>query len=220
MLSGLVGLTAPHPDGCRADKSGSPQSESWSRLRFGPVLVLEAPLGAPRVVGANVQIGTCLMRWADGGLQERESVGRAGRLGRATGRGGRNFGSGGANRHLPGTAVSAEGVAKHMCGHWIPVPRSASGTWLAGISPDLSDLLHSERHPLPLFFVSSQPRADSKFQQLKAHVAMPTPPSRHPGRNGPPRSQRCQLGEHILIIVLELSSPPSLRKPGAWASSG
>ena len=59
VLSGLVGLTAPHPDGCRADKSGSPQSESWSRLRFGPVLVLEAPLGAPRVVGANVQIG----RW-------------------------------------------------------------------------------------------------------------------------------------------------------------
>ena len=23
MLSGLVGLTAPHPDGCGADKSGS-----------------------------------------------------------------------------------------------------------------------------------------------------------------------------------------------------
>lgn len=200
-------------------KVGLSQPESWSRLRSGPVLVLETPRGALRLVGADVQTGMCLMRWADGGLQGRASVGGAGRQGKATGRGGRNSGSGEVNRCLPGTAVSAEGVAKHMCGHWTPVPSSASGTWFAGISPDLSDLLHSERHPLPSFFVSSQPRADSKFQQLRAHVAMPTPPSRHPGRNGPPRSQRCQLGEHILIIILEQSSPPSLRKPGAWPSS-
>ena len=148
-------------------KVGLSQPESWSRLRFGPVLVLETPLGAPRLVGADVQTGTCLMRWADAGVQGRESVGGAGRLGKATGRGGRDSGSGGVNRRLPGTAVSAEGVAKHMCGHWTPVPSSASGTWFAGISPDLSDLLHSGRHPLPSFFVSSQPRGICKAYLFK-----------------------------------------------------
>lgn len=185
------------------------------------MLVLEAPLGAPRVVGANVQTGRCLMRWADGGLQGRESVGREWRLGRATGRGGRNFGSGGVNRHLPDTTVSAEGVAKHMCGHWTPVPRSASGTWLAGISPDLSDLLHSERHPLPLFFVSSQPQLTPSFSSSELTLpCQPLPAGIQAEMGCPARSQRCQLGEHILIIVLEQSSPPSLRKPGAWPSSG
>lgn len=67
---------------------------------------------------------------------------RGRRQGEGHRKGGRNSGSGEVNRCLPGTAVSAEGVAKHMCGHWTPVPSSASGTWFAEISPDLSDLLH------------------------------------------------------------------------------
>ena len=57
-----------------------------------------------------MQTGTCLMKWADGGVQGRESVGGAGRLGKATGRGGRDSDSGRVNKRLPGTAVSAEGM--------------------------------------------------------------------------------------------------------------
>lgn len=54
------------------------QSESWSRLGFGPVLVLEMPLGGPGLGGlggrdADVQTSMYLLRGTVGAMQGRES---------------------------------------------------------------------------------------------------------------------------------------------------
>lgn len=57
-----------------------------------------------------------------------------------------------------------------------PRPQFCLQMCLSGISGDLSDPHHSESHPLQLCFLSSQLRVDSKFQQLRDHVAMPTLP--------------------------------------------
>lgn len=139
MLSGLVGLTAPYPDGCRADKVGLSQPESWGRLRSGPVLVLETR--GSQAGEADVQTGMCpveMGRW--GFTRERRVEGQGGRGRPQEGEAGTLALE--VNRCLPG-AVSAEGVAKHV---WTldPSPQFCFWDLVCRDSPDLSDLLHSE----------------------------------------------------------------------------